>query len=191
MVATELFLAVAVVVSVAAFLALFGVIRLAMSERDTVSRDGLLPGTSAPRWTLSTTTGRILDSPATEKYQFILFSGQSLWRFPSVVEGIQTVQAEAGDDLEIVLLLRRPDEAIGPVLDELGLGTLTVVMGTPELYGKYNVRVTPFGIFIDRAGRVRCGSLVNFGWQIETLWRMATTTEEVDRGLGGLQRLVR
>ena len=48
-----------------------------------------------------------------------------------------------------------------------------MIAGSPSLYGRYNVRVTPFLIFVDPDGRVRGSSLVNHRWQLMKLWQLA------------------
>ncbi len=61
----------------------------------------------------------------------------------------------------------------GPLLRELGLGRIAVLTGSPALYGRYNVRVGPFLIFVDAAGLVRASSLANYSWQVAKLRQIA------------------
>ena len=59
------------------------------------------------------------------------------------------------------------------MLRSIGLDGISVVTGSPSLYAAYNVRVTPFAIFVDSAGRVRASSLVNHAWQVTKLLQLA------------------
>jgi hypothetical protein len=72
-----------------------------------------------------------------------------------------------------VLLLRRPNAIVSPLLTELGLAGVSVLTGSPRLYARYNVRVGPFMIFVDAAGFVRASSLVNHSWQVAKLRQLA------------------
>ncbi len=101
-----------------------------------------------------------------------MFTDHSLKSFPSVIDGLKALAGETAD-LEIIVLLRGENPAAVGVLGLLGLGDFPAVAGKPSLYGRYNVRVTPFVMFIDSAGRVRASSLVNYEWQIMKLWRLA------------------
>jgi hypothetical protein len=51
---------------------------------------------------------------------------------------------------------------------------VAVVTGSPALYARYNVRVGPFLIFVDRDGLVRASSLVNYSWQVAKLYQLAS-----------------
>jgi hypothetical protein len=53
------------------------------------------------------------------------------------------------------------------------LDDISVLTGSPTLYAAYNVRVMPFAIFVDSAGRVRASSLVNEAWQVTKLLQLA------------------
>jgi hypothetical protein len=67
----------------------------------------------------------------------------------------------------------------------LGLGGVPVLVGSPSLYGRYNVRVMPFMIVVDAAGVVRGSSLVNHDWQVDRLCqiaRLATGTPDPHAG---------
>jgi hypothetical protein len=79
----------------------------------------------------------------------------------------------AQERLEIVVLTRRRNELAEPVLRLIGLDRIPVLTGSPSLYAAYNVRVTPFAIFVDSAGRVRASSLVNEAWQVTKLLQLA------------------
>jgi hypothetical protein len=74
---------------------------------------------------------------------------------------------------EIVVLTRRRNELAEPVLRSIGLDDISVLTGSPTLYAAYNVRVMPFAIFVDSAGRVRASSLVNEAWQVTKLLQLA------------------
>lgn len=137
-----------------------------------IKRDGMRAGARAPRWALADSSGVIHTSPPQLPLQLVVFSGHSLKSFPSVVEGLRKLAAQA-TELEIVLLLRHPNEIAQPMLEVLGLGSIPVLTGTPALYGRYNVRVCPWLIFVDSAGRVRESSLVNEDWQVDRLHQLA------------------
>jgi hypothetical protein len=166
-----LFIVLAAVLCVAAVLAILGVSQVYLSGSAAIERDGLLPGTRAPAWTLTDADGTPHTSPPRRPLQLVLFADHSLKSFPSVADG---VRALAGDEqVEVVLLLRQPSNAAAVVLQGLGLGHVTVLTGSPALYADYNVRVGPFAIFVDAAGLVRASSLVNYDWQVAKLRQLA------------------
>jgi hypothetical protein len=172
MISAVAFIAVAIVLCAAAVMAIFGITQVAMSGPKAIENDGLHRGLAAPAWSLPDSSGRLLRSPPGKPFQLIVFTDHSLKSFPSVVDGLRSLADQAAD-LEIIVLLAQENAAAVGVLRLLGLGDLPVVTGTPSLYGRYNVRVTPFVIFVDSAGRVRGSSLVNHEWQILKLWRLA------------------
>ena len=108
-----------------------------------------------------------------------MFTDHSLKAFPSVADGLREVMAQ--ERLEIVVLTRRRNELAEPVLRLLGLDGISVLTGSPSLYAAYNVRVTPFAIFIDSAGRVRASSLVNEAWQVTKLLQLADLPLEPEK----------
>ncbi|MDQ2813686.1 MAG: hypothetical protein M3Z75_17925 [Actinomycetota bacterium] len=166
------FVLAALVLCAAAVLAVFGITHFVMSGSEAIERDGIYPGLPASAWSLADSSGSIVRSPPGKPMQMIVFTDHSLKSFPSAADGLRDLAREAVD-LEIVVLLRNRSRMAEPVLGLLGLGGIPVVTGSPSLYGRYNVRVTPFVIFVDSAGRVRASSLVNHAWQIERLWRLA------------------
>jgi hypothetical protein len=165
------FVVVALVLCVATVLALFGITHVSMSGAEAIERDGLAPGMHAPVWSLADSTGKVLRSPPRVPLQLIMFTDHSLKAFPSVVDGLRDVMAQEG--LEIVVLTRRRNELAESVLRLIGLDGIPVLTGSPSLYAAYNVRVTPFAIFVDSAGRVRASSLVNEAWQVTKLLQLA------------------
>jgi hypothetical protein len=165
------FIVIAALLCVAAVMAVFGVTHLAMSGSDAVERDGLHRGTPAPRWSLPDAAGQPRSSPPARGFQLIVFGDHGLKSFPGLVTGIQELLTES--DLEVIILPREKDAITVPLLGMLGLENASVVAGSPSLYGRYNVRVTPFVIFIDPAGLVRGSSLVNHQWQLMKLWQLA------------------
>jgi hypothetical protein len=165
------FVVVALILCVATVLALFGVTHVSMSGAEAIERDGLAPGMHAPVWSLVDSVGRVVQSPPRVPLQLIMFTDHSLKAFPSVVDGLREVMAQ--ERLEIVVLTRRRNELAEPVLRLIGLDRIPVLTGSPSLYAAYNVRVTPFAIFVDSAGRVRASSLVNEAWQVTKLLQLA------------------
>ena len=173
MIAAVAFTAAAAVLCVAAVLAILGVAQARMSGSEALQRDGLAPGTRAPRWSLRDQDGNERTSPpAGRLLQLVVFADHSLKSFPSVVDGLRELIAADGD-VEIVLLLRQPNAVAAPLLSELGLAGIGVLTGSPALYARYNVRVGPFLIFVDSAGLVRASSLVNYAWQVAKLRELA------------------
>jgi hypothetical protein len=166
-----LFVVVALILCMATVLALFGVTHVSMSGAEAIERDGLAPGMHAPGWSLVDSTGKVVQSPPRVPLQLIMFTDHSLKAFPSVVDGLHEVMAQ--ERLEIVVLTRRRNELAEPVLHLIGLDGISVLTGSPSLYAAYNVRVTPFAIFVDSAGRVRASSLVNEAWQVRKLLQLA------------------
>jgi hypothetical protein len=165
------FAVVALVLCMATVLALFGVAHVSMSGAEAIERDGLAPGMHAPVWSLADSAGNVVRSPPRTPLQLIMFTDHSLKAFPSVVDGLREVMAQ--ERLEIVVLTRRRNGLAEPVLRMIGLDGISVLTGSPSLYAVYNVRVTPFVIFVDSAGRVRASSLVNEAWQVTKLLQLA------------------
>ena len=165
------FVVVALVLCMAAVLALFGVTHVSMSGAEAIERDGLAPGMPAPVWSLVDSAGQVVRSPPRTPLQLIMFTDHSLNAFPSVVDGLREIMAQGR--LEIVMLTRRRSELAEPMLRFIGLARISVLTGSPSLYATYNVRVTPFAIFVDSAGRVRASSLVNYDWQVTKLLQLA------------------
>jgi hypothetical protein len=166
------FVLVAIILCVAALLALLGTGQLALSGSDALRRDGLGRGQVAPEWSLPDVHGVQRKSPPDRPLQLIVFADHSLRSFPEVVAGLRALRGN-GEELEVVILARGAAEQAGALLGEIGLGDIPVVCGSPALYARYNVRVMPFAIFVDEAGRVRASSLVNHDWQVATLRRVA------------------
>lgn len=166
------FTACGAVLLVAAALALLGIAQVRLSAQDAIERDGMATGKRAPRWSLTDSRGVPHTSPPTLPLQLVVFADHSLKTFPSVADGLRELVA-GGAPVEVVLLLRQPNPMAAPVLDELGLDAVTVLTGSPALYAKYNVRVGPFLIFVDRDGLVRASSLVNHAWQVAKLYQLA------------------
>ncbi len=158
---------------VAAALALLGVAQVRLSAQDAIERDGLATGKRAPSWSLLDSAGTVHSSPPSTPIQLVVFADHSLKSFPSVADGLRDLLA-SGAPVEIVLLLRQPNPMAEPVLAELGLHAVAVLTGSPALYAKYNVRVGPFLIFVDRDGLVRASSLVNHSWQVAKLYQLAS-----------------
>jgi hypothetical protein len=171
-IAASSFVVVAAGFCVMAVLAVFGITHVAMSGSAAVERDGLHRGLPAPTWSLADSSGRVVRSPPVKPLQLVVFTDHSLKSFPSLVDGLKQVTSESAE-LEAVILLRSPSQIAEPVLRALGLADIPVVTGSPSLYGRYNVRVTPFVIFVDSAGMVRASSLVNYDWQIMKLRQLA------------------
>jgi hypothetical protein len=165
------FVVVALILCLATVLALFGITHVSMSGADAIERDGLAPGMPAPVWSLVDSAGEAVCSPPRAPLQLIMFTDHSLKSFPSVVDGLREVMAE--ERLEIVVLTRRRNDLAELVLRSIGLEGIPVVTGSPSLYAAYNVRVIPFAIFVDSAGRVRASSLVNEAWQVTKLLQLA------------------
>jgi hypothetical protein len=167
------FVVCAVVLLVAAALALLGVAQVRLSGQEAIERDGLATGRRAPRWSLADATGNVRTSPPTLPLQLVVFADHSLKSFPSVADGLRDLLTN-GAPVEIVLMPKQPSQLAEPLLAELGLGAVAVVTGSPALYAKYNVRVSPFLIFVDHDGLVRASSLVNYSWQVAKLYQLAS-----------------
>lgn len=166
------FVVVAVALCAAALAAILGTAHLYLSGPAALAHDGLARGRPAPRWSLPDVAGTVRQSPPARPLQLIVFADHSVKSFPSVLSGLSALLA-AEPDLDAVLLLRQPNDLVGPLLGLLGLPALPVVAGTPRLYADYNVRVGPFMIFVDSAGQVRASSLVNHDWQVAKLRELA------------------
>lgn len=172
---------------------LIGIVMLAyvyaLSGGRGLERDGLARGAVAPTWSLTALSGAAVESPPRHRqFQLIVFTDHSLKSFPSVAEGLRAL-VSAASELEIVVLMRQPSNLAEPVLRVLGLGGVPVLAGSASLYGKYNVRVMPFVVFVDAHGSVCASSLVNHSWQVERLWRLARVAPiSGESGLTGRSR---
>jgi hypothetical protein len=166
-----LFVVVAVAIILLAIAASLGITHIYLRSSEAIQNDGLPRGMGAPLWTLKDSRGDSYSSPSRSGLQLILFTDQSLKSFPAVVEGIQRLTAEG--DVQIVVLLRRHSERAEPTIRAAGLIDVPIITGSERLYGKYNVRVMPFAIFVGPEGLVRACSLVNHAWQITTLRSIA------------------
>ncbi len=167
------FMAIAAMLCVAAVLALLGTGQLALSGSDALGRDGLPRGQAAPAWSMRDAAGTGYTSPPARPLQLVIFADHSLRSFPSVVDGLRSLRDQRDDDLEIVILTRGDAAHSRPLLSQLGLDGIPVLSATPASYGRYNVRVMPFAIFVDSAGLVRASSLVNHDWQLAKLRQIA------------------
>ena len=176
-----LFLIVGLIIFAAAIIAVFATVEVYyLSGSRAIAEDGLRRGSCAPRWSLADSSGQVRHSPPRSKpLQLVVFTDHSLKSFPSVAEGLRAL-ATGSTPPEMIVLTRHANRITEPVLDVLGLGSIPVVAGSPSLYAKYNVRVMPFVVAVDSAGRVRASSLVNHAWQIEKLWRLAQVAPEPD-----------
>ncbi len=191
------FLLIAAVLCVAGVLAIFLITHVSMGRADAVARDGLPRGDSAPAWSLVDQSGALVHSPAKNRPQVIVFADHSLKSFPSVADGLRELPAEP-EGPEVVVLLRHSSVVANDLAEEalgtVGLAGVPVVGGSPSLYWRYNVRVMPFVIFVDSAGRVRASSLVNHEWQVARLWKIASmplTPGELATGTARLWRPLR
>jgi len=177
MISAVAFVAVAVTLCAASVFAVLAITHIYLSGAEAIENDGLAVGTRAPAWALTDSSGTAHRSPPRQPLQLIMFTDHSLKSFPSVVAGLREVTAQAAR-LDIVVMLRRSNEIAEPVLRTLGLDGIPVLTGSPALYGRYNVRVIPFAIIVDSAGRVRASSLVNHDWQITKLLQLADIPPE-------------
>ncbi|HUZ54455.1 MAG TPA: hypothetical protein VMU94_18265 [Streptosporangiaceae bacterium] len=177
-----IFVVIAAILCLAALLALLGIGHLGLSGPDALARDGLARGQPAPAWTLEDSAGVPHSCPPSRPLQLIVFADHSLKSFPSVVTGLRALLAD--EDLEIVILTRGPAGHAEPVLHQLGLAGVPVLTGSPASYGRCNVRVMPFAIFVDSAGRVRASSLVNHDWQLAKLRQVAAIPVGADEVAG-------
>lgn len=187
MIITVAFVVTAVLLCAATLLLMLGTANLYLSGQAAIEHDGLARGRQAPRWSLPDSAGVLRTSPPARPLQLVIFADHSLKSFPSVVTGLREVIA--GDpDLETVVLLRSRNDIVEPLLTMIGLGGVPVLTGSAALYADYNVRVGPFMIFVDAAGRIRASSLVNHDWQVVKLRQIAglqLSDEEQPRGISG------
>lgn len=168
----SIFVIVAALLCTSAALAVFGVTHVWLSGSEGIERDGLYPGEVAPAWTLTDSRGKAHVSPPPGGImQLIVFADHSLKHFPGVADGVKDLLDDP--HTEIIVLLPRQNESCEPVLSVLGLGGVPILAASPRLYASYNVRVTPWVMFVDSRGKVRASSLVNHEWQIDRLRKLA------------------
>jgi hypothetical protein len=72
MMLAAVFVAIATILCMAAVLAVFGITHVAMSGSRAIERDGLLPGTAAPAWSLADSSGSPVVSPPASGFQMII-----------------------------------------------------------------------------------------------------------------------
>jgi len=174
------FSVVAVLLCCGGVLALLAITHLSISGTEGIERDGLARGKPAPAWSLMDSAGTLHRSPPDKPLQLIMFSDHSLKSFPSVIEGLRELHCQS-DELETVIVMRGQSKITEPVLHLLGLDDIPVLTGSSSLYGKYNVRVTPYVIFVDSSGQVRASSLVNHAWQLVKLLQIAALPIEPNK----------
>jgi hypothetical protein len=163
-----LFVIVGGALLVAAVLALVSVGRFALGGSAGLLGDGLGPGSRAPRWSGTDQRGRRWSVPSGERWQLLLFADHSLGAFPELLPALDG-PGDDPDDPEIVVLARAAT-AGKAVAAMPRLGLELPVVGVPErLYGRYNVRVMPWAMFVDPTGIVWGSSLVNRSWKVEKL----------------------
>lgn len=165
------FIVVATVLCVGTVLLVLGVTHVKLYGSEAIERDGLYRGSVAPKWVLTDSEGKKYSSPPRKSLQAVVFTDHSLKQFPGVVTGIRRLLDDS--DIEVVVLLRGPNQIAEPIFHMLGLGAIHVLTASSRLYALYNVRVTPWVIFVDSHGRVRASSLVNHEWQIGKLQSLA------------------
>ncbi len=187
MIITVAFVVVAALLCVAALMLMLGTANVYLSGPAAIEHDGLARGRPAPRWSLPDSAGAVHTSPPARPLQLVVFADHSLKSFPSVVDGLRELIA-SDPDLEIVVLLRTRSDLAGPMLEMIGLGDVPVLTGSPALYAGYNVRVGPFAIFVDSAGRARASSLVNHDWQVAKLRQLAGLDISADELAGAGRR---
>lgn len=169
------FVGIAAIACAAVVLALLGVGQIALSGANAIRHDGLARGQRAPTWSLPDEGGTPHRSPPGRPFQLIVFGDHSLRSFPSVVSGLRSLRDDpSGADLEIVIVTAGDARLSRPALTTLGLDGIPVLTGSRALYASYNVRVMPFAIVVDAAGRVRASSLVNHDWQLAKLRKLAS-----------------
>jgi hypothetical protein len=168
-----LFVSVAGVLAAAVVLAMLGISHLYyLSTSLAIPDDGMTRGAAAPAWVLADSAGTEFQSPPRRKpFQLIVFADHSLKSFPSSAQALRELLRKS--ELEIVLLTRQQSNLAEPVLGVLGLGDIPVLTGSSALYGQYNVRVMPFAIIVDSAGRVRASGLASLASQLNRLWWLA------------------
>ncbi|WP_157254436.1 peroxiredoxin family protein [Nonomuraea typhae] len=160
-----------------ALLAIIEIGKQGMLGHQGVERDGLRSGTRAPAWQAVDLDGRVHVSPAPGRWQVLVFADHSLREFTEVVEGLRALDARGG--VELLILARRYAAAMVGVLPELGV-PCPVVLVDPAIYHRYNVRVMPFVVIVDPAGRIAVSSLVNQQWQLARLCQLAGVHERTD-----------
>ena len=170
--ASVLFVIVGGVLLLTAVLALLSIGRLALGGSAGLRGDGLAPGSRAPRWSGVDQHGRTWSVPSGRGWQMLLFADHSLAAFPALLPGLDQARRDP-DALEIVVLARASTaRKARAAMSRLGLDL--PMLGVPErLYGRFNVRVMPWAMFVDAAGTVWGSSLVNETWQVKKLWVIA------------------
>lgn len=162
------FVAVALVLCLAALLGIYEIARRALNSTAGRERDGLAPGSRAPTWSVPDIDDVVRSSPSPPVWQLLVFGDHSLRQFPGVLEAIQELEAES--DLQILVLAREHSRDVLWTLRVLGINVPLLAV-PPSLYHRYNVQVMPFVIFVDPNGRVQASSLVNHRWQVLKLSR--------------------
>ncbi len=120
-------------------------------------RDGLPPGSSAPRWKLPDAHGVSRHTPSALRPQLLLFADRSLKGYPDLVQGLKSLAGSSRQVETLVLTLRgRLDDA---TMNELGLN-LPIVWVKWGLYSRYRIQRIPFALLIGADGTVVARGLV-------------------------------
>lgn len=144
--------------------------------------DGLPMGQLVPSWKLPDVHGILHQTPALDRWQFLIFIDKSLGGYPLLISGMHILSAET--ELE-VLQLSRDSKAFCAAM-ACGLDLRIPVISVPStLYDQYRVRIMPFAFLLDPAGHVHWRGLVNSGEQMKHLWRLV---REVDPQVAAARR---
>jgi hypothetical protein len=137
-------------------------------------RDGFAPGTAAPTWVMSDIDGRQHQLPSHGSWQFLVFVDHSLQEFSGLASAL-TQLGENQSGLEILLLPRTDASLTARVAAALGLKAAVIAVSI-DFYRKHRVRLMPFAMLVDPAGRVRSLGLVSKPDAVPTLWRKGRLT---------------
>jgi hypothetical protein len=136
-----------------------------------IAHDGPRPGSRAPALDVPASHGGRLVVPAGVR-QVLLFADHSLIEFPELLAPLTGQPA----DLPPVAVLGSSDRTSSDLIAGLGL-TVPYAVVPHAIYHRYRIRVMPYAVVIESAGRVVTSGLVNTLHQLDHLARVGVKSE--------------
>lgn len=142
-----------------------------LSTPVAIAHDGPRTGRPAPRLDLRALDGGTLVVPSGRR-QVLLFGDHSLMDFEELLDLLTDARADRPD----VVVLGSSDRTSAALLEGLEL-TVPAAVVPHRVYDRFRVRVMPYAVVVDAAGRVATSGLVNTPFQLRHLAQVGLETE--------------
>ena len=136
-----------------------------------IAHDGPRAGRRAPRLQARAIDGSEITA-ATGRRQVLLFTDHSLMEFEELLGLLTDDRAERPE----VVVIGSADRTSAELLEGLDLRVPAAVV-PHEVYDRYRVRVMPYAVVVDTAGRVATSGLVNTPFQLRHLAQVGLDLE--------------